>query len=101
MILRFQPSYKISRRYIFVLFLRGPAKVISLAITFFLSSIAAFGTDFREGYVVLNSNDTITGLVDFVKGNGAYRSCYFKASDTVKIIKYKPAEIKGYGFLFD
>src|SRR5688572_858104 len=79
----------------------GPAKAIFLSITFFLASIAAVGSDFREGYVVLNSNDTITGLVDYVKSNSAYRSCYFKASDTVKIIKYKPAEIKGYGFLFD
>ena len=79
----------------------GPVKAVSLSITFFFASIAAIGADFREGYVVLNSNDTITGLVDFVKGNGAYRSCYFKASDTVKIIKYKPADIKGYGFMFD
>jgi hypothetical protein len=79
----------------------APAKALSLAITLFLSSIAVFGSDYREGYVVLNSNDTITGLVDFVKGDGAYRSCYFKVSADDKVIKYKPAEIKGYGFLFD
>ena len=81
--------------------LRGPAKTISLAITLFLSSIAAFSTDFRNGYVVLNSNDTITGLVDFEKGDGAYRSCYFRVLADEKIIKYKAAEIKGYGFLYD
>jgi len=79
----------------------GPVKVITLAITLFLSSIAGFSADFRDGYVVLSSNDTITGLVDFVKGNGAYRSCYFKASATDQVIIYKPAEIQGYGFLFD
>jgi len=81
--------------------LPGPGKAIFLSITFFLASIAAVGSDFREGYVVLNSNDTITGLVDYVKSNSAYSSCYFKASDTINVIKYKPAEIKGYGFLFD
>jgi hypothetical protein len=79
----------------------GLAKAISLAFTLSLSSTAVFGTDFREGYVVLNSNDTITGFVDFVKGNGAYRSCYFKPSANDEIIKYKSAEIKGYGFAFD
>ena len=78
-----------------------PSRKISLAITFLLSSIVAFGTDFRNGYVILNSNDTITGLVDFVKSDAAYRSCYFKVSADEKIIKYKPAEIKGYGFSFD
>jgi len=79
----------------------APVRTITFAISLLFSSIVVAASDFRDGYIVLNSNDTITGLVDFVKSNAAYRSCHFKADSKDETIKYKPAEIKAYGFLMD
>jgi hypothetical protein len=54
--------------------------------------------DFRTGYIITNSNDSISG---FVRYNGAYdqKICVFRASPDATAEHYRPAQIKAYGFL--
>lgn len=66
-------------------------------ITFFCQT--AFGqSDFRNGYVVLNHGDTISGLVNF-KELGDEKSCEFKSTQNPAAVTYLPNDIVGYGFI--
>ncbi|MEO9476265.1 MAG: hypothetical protein ABJG41_12045 [Cyclobacteriaceae bacterium] len=54
--------------------------------------------DFRVGYIVTNSNDTIQGLIDY-KGNISNASkCVFKTKGSSKPTAYGPLDIKLYRF---
>ena len=58
-------------------------------------------SDYRPGFVILNNNDTIDGLIDF---NGDYKNenlCRFKFKAEDRFTEYKPFEIVGYRFLDD
>jgi hypothetical protein len=57
----------------------------------------AWSNDFRDGYVILNSNDTLRGLVEAGVGSDAFKSCQFKLSKTDELRIYHPEDIKGYG----
>jgi hypothetical protein len=73
-----------------------------LLLIILVASIATVGfsqTDFRKGYIITNSLDTLFGLVDYREGAKAYRSCDFKEGKGQDIITYSPAEIIGYGFI--
>lgn len=54
--------------------------------------------DFRTGYIITNSNDSIEGSLRY---NGAMdqKVCFFRASTNAATQKYLPGEIKAYGFL--
>jgi hypothetical protein len=58
-------------------------------------------TDYRRGYVITNTRDTLNGLVDYREGVKAHRSCDFKNSKAQPVISYEPASILGYGFQND
>lgn len=65
----------------------------------FLQNVAA--QDFREGYVIMNNNDSIAGLVGYSAGNKNLERCAFKAGRKSDIVYYSPEEIKSYGFFGD
>lgn len=56
---------------------------------------------YRQGYVVTNSGDTLSGLVDYREGTQVYRLCDFKSSESQNAITYEPGAIVGYGFKSD
>ena len=62
------------------------------------SSTAQAQADFRSGYVIPLSGDTVRGLADY---RGSVRSaelCRFRPSPEAEITSYAPAQIRGYGF---
>jgi hypothetical protein len=72
-----------------------------LIILITLICIAEFSfsqTDYRKGYVITNSYDTLYGLVDYRENDKAYVSCDFKVSKGQNTIAYEPGSIIGYGF---
>lgn len=54
--------------------------------------------DFRTGYIITNSNDSISG---FVRYNGAMdqKVCFFRTSAKGETVIYRPGQIKAYAFL--
>ncbi|ANW97362.1 hypothetical protein AXE80_14125 [Wenyingzhuangia fucanilytica] len=55
-------------------------------------------TDFREGYLINKSNDTIYGLIDY-KGNRANAmKCVYKKNIHSNSVTYTPEDINGYRF---
>ena len=58
-------------------------------------------SDYRSGFVITNTNDTIHGLINYREGSKKYKSCEFKKSIDQKVVEYLPQEIKGYKLLGD
>ena len=75
-------------------------RLIILTITFFiLSTKLNAQTDFRNGYIVKNNDETIYGLIDY-KGNKANsKKCVFKKDADSERQEFSPDEIKAYRFL--
>lgn len=55
-------------------------------------------SDFREGYIVSNSGDTIFGFIDYRGDYLNCNKCVFKESLNEKTVTYFPNEIKSYRF---
>jgi len=55
-------------------------------------------TDFRKGFIISTSGDTVPGFVNYYDGFKAFRSCAFKKSETDEAVLYEPSAIAGYGF---
>jgi len=81
--------------------LHGPgiSTLIFVAICMFSKIVKA--QDFREGYVILNNNDSINGLVSYSAGNKNLARCTFKVTRRSDIVYYSPSEIQSYGFYSD
>lgn len=75
--------------------------IVVFAYLFTISDCAFADTGFRRGYVILNSNDTITGFVESQDGFKSFRSCRFKESEYGKVTEYSPADAIGYGIFRD
>ena len=56
-------------------------------------------TDFKPGYVITQSGDSLAGLVDYREGARSFRSCDFRQSVSQETHTYKPGELLAYGFL--
>nr|WP_319401007.1 hypothetical protein [uncultured Carboxylicivirga sp.] len=54
--------------------------------------------DFRPGYIITNSLDTVTGLLDYRGDVRNMKVCSFKENETGDVIQYKPTDIYGYRF---
>ena len=77
-------------------------KKIFILISFVLvatSSHVFAQSDFRNGYIINQQNDTILGKVDYRQDSKRYQQCRFKKED--QVTEYSPLQIKGYGFLND
>lgn len=55
-------------------------------------------SDFKPGFIIMNNNDTINGMID----NRGYKSmavkCRFKAEETNSVTEYHPGDISEYCF---
>jgi len=67
-----------------------------LLMSFSLSVNAQY--DFREGSIVLNSNDTISGLIDYSTPQINAQFCNFQLKKEGEITKYSPTELSAYFF---
>jgi Outer membrane protein beta-barrel domain len=57
--------------------------------------------DYREGFVIMNNNDSISGFVGYRAGNKNLGRCTFKANRKSTAVNYSALEIKSYGFYGD
>ncbi len=55
-------------------------------------------SDYREGYIITNNNDTIDGFIDYRK---TYHCRFKNQLPNREFITYTPGEIFGYGFVED
>ena len=55
-------------------------------------------TNFRSGYVLPLTGDTLRGEVDSRDGRAQAQRCRFRASAEAAVTTYLPAELRGYGF---
>lgn len=74
-----------------------------LIITIFvlIANLSFSQMDFRSGYVVLQSGDTIIGDVEFLQSKIAFKKCSFRKKYESAVTVYTPNQIAGYGFLSD
>ncbi len=56
-------------------------------------------SNYKEGYIITNSNDTIVGQIDFRTDHTNSSVCKFKKTETAVENKYYPGDIAGYRFL--
>jgi len=74
-----------------------------LIISFLLLTLSLNGysqNDWRQGYIIENSDDTIYGLIDYRSPKSNSQYCYFRESEQVETIKYSPKQIKGYRYVY-
>ncbi|HEY8937352.1 MAG TPA: hypothetical protein VIM65_19135 [Cyclobacteriaceae bacterium] len=55
--------------------------------------------DFRKGFVVTLSGDSVKGLVSYSEGLRAYQKCIFQESGNNNTREYMPSDILSYGFI--
>lgn len=55
----------------------------------------------RPGYIITNTNDTITGFIDFRTDQRNAQQCFFKEKETGNVTTYHPGEIYAYRFTDD
>ncbi|OKL40684.1 porin family protein [Pontibacter flavimaris] len=74
--------------------------------TFLLACLCVIGaalsaraqSDFKPGFVVLASGDTLTGLVDYRANVLSSKVCRFKSKESASVVLYSPNDISSYGF---
>jgi len=76
-------------------------RLIFLILLICTTEFAFSQTDYRKGYVVTNTGDTLFGLVSYRDGQKAYKRCNFKSSQAQSPVIYEPGSIVGYGFQND
>lgn len=73
----------------------------SLVLIFFISfSVQSLFAQkiFREGYIVKNSGESLTGLVQYSDKQGIPSTCTFKRFDIAREVVYMPSEIRAFGY---
>jgi hypothetical protein len=55
-------------------------------------------SDFRPGFVVQPSGDTLRGQVDYRGSQRSARICRFRPSETASATEFTPAQLRSYGF---
>jgi hypothetical protein len=63
-----------------------------------MSLICSSQADFKEGFVLMHSGDTLNGLINYRGGSRSYNSCLFKQSKKQEVISYTHNDIAGFGF---
>lgn len=67
-----------------------------IGLLYSLSSMAIGQSDFREGYVVLNSQDTLRGYIDLRSNAANSQGCVFKELVEKEPVTYYPKDILSY-----
>lgn len=76
-------------------------KRINLVFFCFFTFALYSQSDYRDGFVLTNDNDTINGLVNYKESHGQYTICKFKKTKKSKPIEYSTNDIKAYWFVND
>jgi len=82
-------------------FLKSDYKYMRLLLCLLFSCVNVLVSaqgEFRSGYIVTNSYDTIKGLIEYRVSAQNNFKCIFKRESNQNIIEYKPNEIRGYTF---
>jgi len=58
-------------------------------------------TDFREGYIITNAQDSIPGWIAYREGAKAFSVCDFQKVQGQGTVNYTASDIAGYGFIND
>lgn len=75
-------------------------KIFSLALVL-IFSFKSLAQDFRAGFIVKLNGDSINGLINYKSDNANSKYCIFKATRKSKTEKFKPENLKKYGFIED
>ena len=70
-----------------------------LLISFFVSYIAIAQSNFKPGYIITNTYDSIIGLIDFRTDIMNSQVCRFKADEKAEVVLYYPGSITKYRFI--
>jgi hypothetical protein len=77
-------------------------KKLSLIVCIVLLTAKGFSqSDFRSGFIITNTRDTLVGLVNYREGSKAFSACEFKGSEKGDEVTHLPGQIVGYGFAGD
>ncbi len=63
----------------------------------FISKILYSQSDYRRGYIISQSRDTIFGLINYGDVKNQHQYCQIK--ELQQVIKYTPDKVAGYGFI--
>ncbi|GAB2959724.1 hypothetical protein GCM10027048_28850 [Hymenobacter coalescens] len=55
-------------------------------------------SNFRPGYVLPTTGDTLRGEVDYRGSTRSARLCRFRPAGQTEVVEYQPAQLRGYGF---
>ncbi|MCX2740416.1 PorT family protein [Pontibacter anaerobius] len=55
-------------------------------------------SDFKPGFVVLISGDTLSGWVDYRSNMLSTKVCKFKSAEAAAVVSYSPQDVMAYGF---
>jgi hypothetical protein len=65
----------------------------------FIATSSQAQTDFRQGYIIKVSGDTVHGFVAYRMNAKNSQSCLFKTSSKGEVTKYSPNDLSGYGIV--
>jgi hypothetical protein len=75
-------------------------KNIIIIVFVLFSIVSTFAqSNFKNGYIITNSNDTVSGLIDFRTDVTNSHICKFKQHESDPEKEYLPGEIAGYRFM--
>ena len=66
-----------------------------------LMSLSVSAQDYRPGYVIKNSHDSISGFVAYRSDSKNLLECLFRQTKNGETIKYGPEQLRAYGFYGD
>lgn len=72
-----------------------------IAVSFLFFSVTVLAQDFRPGFIIKLNGDSIPGFIDNRSDKSKTLICHFKPSKKSRVVKYKPTEIKSFGFIDD
>ena len=73
-------------------------RTILLTFAFCFTTLCFSQGDFRKGYIVNSTGDTIFGFVQYKDGHLANRKCAFSENGKETMAIFEPKDIKAYGF---
>ncbi len=75
-------------------------KSFSILILFVLLTTTIYAqSNYKQGYIITNNNDSIHGWIDFRTTKINWSTCNFRKTENSKIETFYPGDIKGYRFV--
>ncbi|MBN1416086.1 MAG: hypothetical protein JW973_13375 [Bacteroidales bacterium] len=74
-------------------------RIVFILIAFLTLQKSFSQSNFKPGYIISNSGDTLSGLIDYRGDIKNSNSCVYKADEKSKIVTYKPGDIRAYWFI--